>query len=209
MVEVGRRLRFVLEALHVQRRRQLAGQDHLQRHDAVEADLPRLEHDAHAAARDLLQDLVVAEVAHVVAHDRHADRRAVRADRRRLRGGRRDRHGEPGELLAVGEERGQFVGQVWMFGKQFQTVGRLSRFDRLDVGGQHFLQALFPVGRIRCFVHGSSGESRVFFHHCKPRWISSKRHSGFTLLGRHSEGPRPRPVPSRRTAPPVAAVRPG
>ncbi len=162
MVEVGRRLRLALEALHVQRRRQLAGQDHLQRHDAVEAHLPGLEDHAHAAAGDLLEDLVVAEVTHVVAERRHAVGRAVRAHGRRFGGGRRDRHGEPGELLAVGEERSEFVGQVRMLRKQLLTVGRLSRFDCLDEGGQHLLQALFPVGRIRWRVahgvtHGGEG----------------------------------------------------
>ena len=41
---------------------ELAGQDHLQGDDAVEADLPGPVDDAHAAAGDLLQQLVVAEV---------------------------------------------------------------------------------------------------------------------------------------------------
>ena len=51
------------EAGHVARRGQLALQDHLEGDDAVEADLPGLVDDAHAAAGDLLQQFVVAEVA--------------------------------------------------------------------------------------------------------------------------------------------------
>src|SRR5438876_734391 len=59
---VRRGLRLGLEAAHVGRGRQLALENHLQRHGAVEADLPCLVHDAHAAAGDLLEQLVVAEV---------------------------------------------------------------------------------------------------------------------------------------------------
>jgi hypothetical protein len=60
------RLRLRLEALHLLRRRQPAGQDHLQRDEPLEADLPGLVDDTHAAAGDLLQQLVLAEgAAHV------------------------------------------------------------------------------------------------------------------------------------------------
>ena len=64
MVEVGGRLGLGVEALHVGVGGQLAGQDHLEGDDAIEADLPGLVDDAHAAAGDLLQQLVVAEIAH-------------------------------------------------------------------------------------------------------------------------------------------------
>ena len=63
MVEVGRRLGLGVEALDVGLVGELAGEDHLERDGAVEADLPGLEDDAHAAAGDLADDLVVAEVA--------------------------------------------------------------------------------------------------------------------------------------------------
>ena len=62
MIEIGRRLGLALKALHVVGRGELTGEDHLQGHDAVEAHLPGLVDDAHAAAGDLLQQLVVAEV---------------------------------------------------------------------------------------------------------------------------------------------------
>ena len=63
MIEVGGGLGFGAEALHVGRRSQLARQDHLQGDDAIQADLPGLVDHAHAAAGDLLQQLVIAEVA--------------------------------------------------------------------------------------------------------------------------------------------------
>ena len=49
--------------LHVGVVGELPGEDHLERDFAVEAYLPGLEDHAHAAARDLADDLVVAEVA--------------------------------------------------------------------------------------------------------------------------------------------------
>ena len=44
-------------------RRQVAGLNHLQRHDAVQADLPRAINHPHAASRQLGENLVVAEEA--------------------------------------------------------------------------------------------------------------------------------------------------
>ena len=63
MVEVGRRLGLDVEAADVGLVGELAGEDHLQRHRPVEAHLPGLEDDAHAAAGQLADDLVIAEVA--------------------------------------------------------------------------------------------------------------------------------------------------
>jgi hypothetical protein len=63
MVEVGGRLRLGVKALHVGGGGQLAGQDHLERHEPVQAPLAGLVNDAHATAGDLFQQLVVAEVA--------------------------------------------------------------------------------------------------------------------------------------------------
>ena len=72
MVEVGGGLGLGVEPLDVVLIGKLAGQDHLEGDGAVEADLPGLEDDAHAAAGDLTVDLVVAEVAHAVAEGRLA-----------------------------------------------------------------------------------------------------------------------------------------
>ena len=63
MVEVGGRLGLGVEPLDVGLVGELAGEDHLERDGPVEAHLPGLEDDAHAAAGDLADDLVVAEVA--------------------------------------------------------------------------------------------------------------------------------------------------
>ena len=63
MVQVGRRLRLGAEPLHFTARREASGQDHLERDQAVERHLPGLVDDPHPAPRDLLQQLVVAEVA--------------------------------------------------------------------------------------------------------------------------------------------------
>ena len=63
VVEAGGGLGLGPEALEVFGRRQRPGQQHFQGDDAVEALLPRLENDAHAAAGDLFLDLVIAEVA--------------------------------------------------------------------------------------------------------------------------------------------------
>ena len=63
MIEVGRRLGLDVEPPDVGLVGELAGEDHLERHRPIQADLPGLEHDAHAAAGDLADDLVVAEIA--------------------------------------------------------------------------------------------------------------------------------------------------
>ena len=62
MVQVGRRLGFALKALHVLRGGQFSGQDHLERDDAAQADLAGPVNYAHAAARDLFQQFVIADV---------------------------------------------------------------------------------------------------------------------------------------------------
>ncbi len=63
MVEFGRRLGLGVEALHVVFAGQLSGQDHFQGYDAVKLHLSGLVDNAHAATGDLLQKLVIAEVA--------------------------------------------------------------------------------------------------------------------------------------------------
>ena len=63
VIEVRRGLRLQAEPLQVVGGREPAGPDHLQRQHAVQADLPRLEDDPHAALGDHLDQLVVAEVA--------------------------------------------------------------------------------------------------------------------------------------------------
>ena len=61
MVEAGGGLGLGAETADVGVVGELTGQDHLEGDHAIEAELPRLEHDAHATASDLAKDLVVAE----------------------------------------------------------------------------------------------------------------------------------------------------
>jgi hypothetical protein len=70
MIEVGRRLGLSVEALDFRFAGELAGQDHLEGDDSIEADLPGAIDDAHAAAGDLLEQLIVAEVADLGARRR-------------------------------------------------------------------------------------------------------------------------------------------
>src|SRR5438128_2836450 len=86
MIEIGRLFSLVAEALDLLRRGTRTGQNHLQGDDAIETLLPRFVDDAHAAALDLVEELVVAEVAPCL---RDAKRR-------------RDRHGQGGVFLARG-----------------------------------------------------------------------------------------------------------
>ena len=81
MLQIGSCFGFGAEALDVVLAGQRPLEDHLHRDDAVQADLPGLIDDAHAASGDLVEQLVVAEVANL------AERMAVRSDlllRRRL-----------------------------------------------------------------------------------------------------------------------------
>ena len=61
VVEAGGGLRLQAEALHVVSGSELTGEDHFQGNRAVEAHLACFVDDAHAAARNLLQQLVVAK----------------------------------------------------------------------------------------------------------------------------------------------------
>ena len=87
-----------------------AGLDHLQRDGAVEADLAGLVDDAHAAAAELLADLVVAEVAHGGAADQ-AISRGRRGRHDRLDAGRvRSSAVASGPPAVVGRGRGRRCG---------------------------------------------------------------------------------------------------
>src|SRR5436190_4449291 len=62
MIELGSSFRFNLEPLHDRWRCEFAGFNHLERHEATEAELPGFIHDAHAAAANLLYEFVVSEI---------------------------------------------------------------------------------------------------------------------------------------------------
>src|SRR5262249_19536511 len=72
MFEVGGGLGLAPEALHVGLIGELAGEDHLQRDGPIEADLSGLVYDAHTAAGDLAEDLVIAKVTDAAAGRRLA-----------------------------------------------------------------------------------------------------------------------------------------
>ena len=67
MLQTGRGFGFGAKPLHIGGAGQLAGQDHLHRYSPIQAWLARFIDHPHAAARDLLQQLVIAEVAKLSA----------------------------------------------------------------------------------------------------------------------------------------------
>ena len=89
VVEQGDGLGLVLEPAQLVVAGEHAGLDHLEGDGPVEADLPGLVDDAHAAAAQLLVDLVVAEVAD--AGGLGTDLPVPRCRRRRSGRSRRDR----------------------------------------------------------------------------------------------------------------------
>jgi len=138
VVEVGGGLGLGAEALQVGRGRPRAGQQHLEGDDATQAFLPRLVDDAHAAARDLVEHLVIAEVAEL-----------ARPGRQQVA----QRGGEAVEVVLVGEEGGQVVGQLGVFVEQFFPAGGGSVLERTQVAGQHLVQTLFAFP-LRLRRHG-------------------------------------------------------
>ena len=78
--EIRRRLGLREETLHVLRRGEHAAADHLQRDGAVQARLFCAPHDAHAALRDFIEQLVVAEILEPFAGREDALHEALRAE---------------------------------------------------------------------------------------------------------------------------------
>jgi hypothetical protein len=95
---------------------------------------------AHAALADLLQQLVSAS-------DQTANGFAGRVcgwfKVRSLLDCLAERSGEAAELFLTGEEVLQLTGQVGMAGEEFGLIGMAAGFAGAEVGGDHFLQALF------------------------------------------------------------------
>ena len=61
MRQAPRRLGLAAKSTQVRRRRMNAAQDHLERDVPLQLVIPRLVHDAHAAAADLFKQFVIAE----------------------------------------------------------------------------------------------------------------------------------------------------
>jgi hypothetical protein len=63
MLEMGGGFRFTAKSKHFLFARELACQNHLQRDDAVQTELPRAIDDAHSTAADFIQQFKVAKAA--------------------------------------------------------------------------------------------------------------------------------------------------
>ena len=140
VIEIGRRLGLGAKTLHVGSGGELAGQDHLESYDAIEADLPRFVDDAHAAAGKLLDQLVVAKVPQPRTR---RTRSFIGPD-----GGFTNlrlvhRVGKTIHLLLVGEECTQIVSQRGMPPQQFLMIGLLAGVDVLQIGVQDRFQLSF------------------------------------------------------------------
>ena len=154
MVEVGGRLGLGVETLHVGGRGELAGEDHLQRDGPIEACLPSLVDDTHAAAGDLFHQLVVPEVMHDLAAATRMRRKrgghchsavSLRGDRRR------QRLDGLAELRAIVEEGDQVGGHFGMGGQELGPVRLAAGFGGLQIGGDDFIDALVVGGRVAGF----------------------------------------------------------
>ncbi len=154
VVQVGGGLGLLAKAGHIGRAGELTAQDHLERHNAIERDLPRPVHDAHAAAGDLLQKLIIAEVANGRA--RAGAARATGTNGFQVGQLLLDRPGQSLHGVAVGEEGAQVGGQIGMLLDEPGAVGRGSRLDGVEVVGQDPFESLVAFGDGRGFGHGDS-----------------------------------------------------
>ena len=148
MIEVGRRLGLLAEPAHVVGRSELAAQDHLQRHRAFQALLASFVDHAHAAAGNLAEQFVVAEITDPVD-----DRRLAAGPPNHGRWSARRPHaifpaascsGRASSLhgVAIAEKRLQLFGQIRIARQHHAAVDRLPRLDRVQILGQRLLQAL-------------------------------------------------------------------
>ena len=129
MLQVGGRLGFHLETADVGLRNQAAVADQLDGDRAVQAELPGLVDHAHAAASQLLQQFVVADVA-----DSRSGRASLRAER--------------GELVLGGEQVPQLFGELGMPRQPGFPIGVLARVRRFQVGGDDLVEAVLPSRRV-------------------------------------------------------------
>ena len=169
--------RLAAEALHLLLAGQLTGEDHLEGHDPVERHVSGLVDDPHAAAGDLLQQLVIAEEADRCR--RSVARRAV-PDCGNV-GGLRCRYspGKACKLFLVLEEGPQLVGEVGVLGQPGVARERRARLDSGQVLGQGLVDLLFPRGT-RCGVgHGLHSQLWRFCRNCfRPRLSSPATAAG-------------------------------
>jgi hypothetical protein len=167
--QVGRRLRLQAEALDGSRRRQPAADDRLQRHEAIEGDLARLEDDAHPAAGNLTEQLVIAEATRLARAGTSCYGRGVRnRDPRAGVGNVQDGSFEERASLAVRrEQRLHLAAQVVV------SVGRRTHerrsFRHLSFeGGEEDVGDESPACRVHLEAlrasHGGSGGPGGRYH---------------------------------------------
>jgi hypothetical protein len=171
VVQLRGRLRFGAEAgdlPFIEHRRE---REHLQGDLPIERELPRLVHDAHAAAADLADDFVIAQA--LGPGQRTGRGRFVR---------RRQRFGpQPGghlvEDLQAVDVRSQFVGEIRMFAAQLLQIGRQPGDLQLaHVAIEHQREPLVAVASSR----PDGGDVLIdAFGHLNPR-ASSRSRSNFT-----------------------------
>ena len=167
MIEPGSRFGLGAKSRQVGRRRGAGVQDHLQGHGAAQASLARLIDDAHTAAAELFEELIVAErharppargavgrvgIAFVVrrCQGRFLARTAARPASQDLAA----RRASAGRHAVGHQHRGpqtaQVVGQFGMRGGQGLDVGRLAALQAVDQRvGQLGQQALAIFRRRR------------------------------------------------------------
>ena len=185
MVEIGRRLRLGAEPPHIPGRSQLAGQDQFHRDEAIGADLARLVDNAHAAAGDLFQQFVIAEIADPGPRRKSTRCRLVCTDRR------------AGKLSRAGPVRLELLLRVddRLFEETaLRLMGVDQRFDSLpqsQVAGADFVQVgqAFAGG----FLQGS-GENgfdafRVRLHGTAPEGSGFQRLPRQCAIGRRHASP--------------------
>ena len=132
MIQVRGGLGLGAKPLHVAAGGEVAGEDHLERHRAVERHLPRLVDDPHAAPGDLLQQFVVAEVA-----DHRRRSAAVRLGLAGLLQAAIQPQGRGHAIhpVEIGEEGAEGVGVLGVAIEQLLAIGDLAALDGQHVGG--------------------------------------------------------------------------
>ena len=131
VLQAGDGLRLGAEAVALVAPGMAAGQDHLESDEAVESELPRLVDDAHAAAADLLHDLVT-------GHGRQQERgRRWDGDRRRRgdvdRQERRRRRVRAAEGAGAAGDSGRSVAAAGSAAQCGGEAGHTGSSDRMDM----------------------------------------------------------------------------
>ena len=165
MLQSRRRFGFGLESLQVLRRGELSGQNHLQRHDAIQPHVPRLVHNAHAAAAQLALNFVIADAiagarpARFGGKVRCPGRRrwrerqvAGRSCPRGLAQDAADWPGQPSHPIVIGKELRQLPRHIAKSLQQLVAIRRLAILDRLQIRRHGNVETL--GSRRWGFVHG-------------------------------------------------------